>query len=244
VLGPPLALAQVSQKISQMPSATALGGSELLAGVQSGANVSITPGQIKTYIGAQPSVFPGYVSGNWYMPPFVPLSAGASLTANRIDCVAQLSLAPMTVRTLGAHITTADTGGNVQLAVYANSGISGLPTGTPLGYTASISSGATGVVSAAPVNGAFTLPAGVYWACVNADNGAVVLQSPSGNSTYMSALVGNASQGNISGGNSASAFYLYAAQTFGAWPDLTSASFTPFGSGGAIAAAVIEFQAN
>lgn len=37
-------------KISALPSATTLGGTELLAGVQSGGNVSITPAQIATYV--------------------------------------------------------------------------------------------------------------------------------------------------------------------------------------------------
>ncbi|MES2494649.1 MAG: hypothetical protein V4618_00915 [Pseudomonadota bacterium] len=46
----PLIAADV--KISQMPSASTLAGTEKLAGVQSGGNVAITPAQIVTYAGA------------------------------------------------------------------------------------------------------------------------------------------------------------------------------------------------
>jgi len=57
------------EKISQMPNASALGGSEQMAGVQSSANVNITPTQVKTYItsgsiqSTSPSAGVGYATG-------------------------------------------------------------------------------------------------------------------------------------------------------------------------------------
>lgn len=42
-----------SEKISQLGSASTLTGSELILGVQSGSNVSITPTQIGTYVAGQ-----------------------------------------------------------------------------------------------------------------------------------------------------------------------------------------------
>lgn len=43
-------------KISADPNATALAGTEKLAGVQSSANVNITPAQIKTFTSASPTL--------------------------------------------------------------------------------------------------------------------------------------------------------------------------------------------
>jgi hypothetical protein len=81
LLAPPMALAQSSLKISQMPAASALAGTEPIPTVQGGANVATTPSAIKTYVGAQPSFYPAYISGNWYAPPFVTVSAGAAVNA-------------------------------------------------------------------------------------------------------------------------------------------------------------------
>ena len=50
------------EKISQMPNATALTGAEQLAGVQSSANVNITPNQIKTWVETAPVLVAGTTS--------------------------------------------------------------------------------------------------------------------------------------------------------------------------------------
>lgn len=44
------------EKISSLPNASALGGTEQLAGVQSGGNVNVTPAQIKTFTSASPTL--------------------------------------------------------------------------------------------------------------------------------------------------------------------------------------------
>lgn len=43
-------------KISSMTAASALGGTELIAGVQSGSNVKITTAQVKTFCSASPTL--------------------------------------------------------------------------------------------------------------------------------------------------------------------------------------------
>lgn len=177
------------------------------------------------------------------MPPFITMTGGNALTAGRISCVAQISLAPMTVRTLGARISTASAGGNVQLAVYANAASTGQPTGTPLGATASMSTTGTGVISGAPTGGNFTLPAGVYWACVNADNSVVAIESGTNSLTYVTALIGSATQTNIASAGNLSGYWLTVNQTYGTWPDLTSAAFT-INAASSIAAATVQLQAN
>lgn len=257
------ALAQVSQKISQMPAASALGGSELLAGVQAGANVSITPAQLQTYLqafflqpannlsdvsspstaltnlGGQPSMMPPDISSNWYAPPFVTGAAGAALTAGTISCSLQFNFAPMTVKALGARITTAGSS-NIQLADYANA--SGRPSGAPLGATGNIVDTAAGAVSAAPVGGNFTLPAGAYWACVNAGDSTVVMQASSNAAPVASVFVGSASEGNVSGGATNLSFRLTMSETFGTWPTATGSGWTEVANTNA--AAIILHQSN
>ncbi len=56
-------------KISAMPAASALSGPELLAGVQSAANVKITAAQIKTLTSASPTL----------VTPAIGVAAGTSL---------------------------------------------------------------------------------------------------------------------------------------------------------------------
>src|SRR5882757_10407921 len=64
-------------KISSMPIASALGGTEQLAGVQAGANVNITPAQIKTFTGG------GTVTS---------VIAGAGLTGGTITATGTIAL--------------------------------------------------------------------------------------------------------------------------------------------------------
>lgn len=62
------------QKISAMTNATALGGTDQLAGVQSGANVKITPQQIEVYIA-------GFASSGQFLVNSGGLVAGLTLAA-------------------------------------------------------------------------------------------------------------------------------------------------------------------
>jgi len=64
-------------KISSLPNASTLGGTEQLAGVQSGSNVNITPAQIKTFTSAAPTIV-----GRLTADSLLVSSAGTSPTSN------------------------------------------------------------------------------------------------------------------------------------------------------------------
>lgn len=238
-LGAPLALAQTSLKISQMPAASALAGTEPIPTVQGGANVATTPAAIKAYVGAQTAWFPAYVSGNWYAPPFLTVATGAAVAINNMYCSEQINLAPMTVQALAARVATAGTS-NFQLAIYANAG--GFPNGAPLATTGNISDLSAGLVSAAPSGGNFSLPAGAYWACTMANDATVVFQSVSTAITAAAAFAGSATLSSL--GSSAANVALrlsMTGQTFGVWPTVSSAGWNVSNT---MPAAVIYLQSN
>jgi hypothetical protein len=120
-------------------------------------------------------------------------------------------------------VTTVGTS-NFQLAIYANSG--GFPNGAPLASTGSISDLATGLVSAAPSGGNFTLPAGVYWACVNVGDSAAVFQANSNANVAAAAYAGNATLSNLGTSATNIGLRMSMSQTFGTWPTVSSVGWS------------------
>lgn len=176
-------------------------------------------------------------SSNWYEPPYFILGAGTALTASRMTCIPQFSPQSFTVKTLGARVTTAGST-NIQLAIYANSG--GFPNGSPLGSTGNIADTPAGLVSAAVTP--FTLPAGVYWACVVANDSTVIMQTVANSVAWYSAMNGSATQATVNSGAGAVGMAIFQAITFGTWPTLSSSGWTQVASAGN--GAVIMVQAN
>lgn len=169
---------------------------------------------------------PGFVSGNWYIPtPYATVSTGAAIPANNIKLLPFTVTKPITVSALAARLTTASSGGNFQLAIYANNPTTGRPTGTALCSTASISTTTTGALSAA-VGANTLLNPGTYWMAINQDNAVAIYETLAGTVVLMGALIGSATLANVTSSGTAAAFGLSVSQTFGTWPDLTSASFT------------------
>jgi hypothetical protein len=183
----------------------------------------------------------GYIPGNWYMAPDMSVAEGTPPSADAIQLVPLVISARVTLSTLGARIVTAEHGGNLQLALYANDPATGRPTGNAVAATGSISTASTGVVSNAIAGGNVTIEPGLYWAGFNLDaiaGGMVALQVPSPSNHPTAALIGTASQANLGGSGDDDLVSLYVAQSFGTWPDLTSATFvegsTPSRNGPAI----------
>jgi hypothetical protein len=180
-----------------------------------------------------PGVIPA-ISGNWYLPPFLGLNAGAAMTGSRMICQERLNLLTgLTVKALGVRITTGGST-NIALAIYANS--AGRPNGAPLGFTTSISDTAPGAVSGTVTN--FSLPYGPYWACEVANDSAVILLANS-SATQTPAFVGSATQSNL---NTASGLSVFQAITFPTFPTVTSSGWTELA--GETAGGAVMFQAN
>jgi hypothetical protein len=124
----------------------------------------------------------------------------------------------LTIGALGSRVSTLSASGNFQLAVYASQA-NGYPTGTPLGSTGNISTGAAGFQSGAA---SMQLGPGLFWWAENADNATVVFNSFGTSGAFFPAVIGV-----LAGTNGvAAANGLTIAQTFGTWPDLTSTAWT------------------
>lgn len=179
---------------------------------------------------------PGYVVNRWYTPVITGHVTGgnASGTGNLVIVPGRLRQL-ITLSALGVRISTANAG-NVQAAIYAHDPATGKPTGTALASTASMST-----ASAAAVNAAVSiqLSPSLYWWAINIDNATAALTSMSIISLGMSQQIGSATQANLTTGAAGLNAY-YVAQTFGTWPDLTSASFTELNT--ANWAPVVQFK--
>jgi hypothetical protein len=183
---------------------------------------------------------PAYVSGRWYFPPYPQsLAAGSAPAANTIRLQPFVLSRAVTITDLAAKVTTLSAGGNFQLAVYANDPATMRPTGSPLAATGNISTAAVGNIGASlatPV----VLPAGIYWMALNQDNSTAIYLTSSNNANGgLSSLAGSATLANLGGATSCKTG-LNTPQTFGTWPNLSSATFTE--APGISADAVIMFK--
>lgn len=254
-------------KISALSAAAALGPTDILPAVQGGLGpFGLTGAQIAEYIrdtigtalvaGMSTSItvndagdtitiaasppFPAYIAGNYYLPPGVTVGAGTAPPVNTIRCVPFQIFQPVTIQAIGTRITTLSASGNVQFAIYANNAATGRPTGTALGATGSLSTTLTGVFSAAPAGGNFTLQPGTYWSAVNQDNSTAAYRTNATGQSFTTALIGTATEASITNASTSAALTISTAQTFGTWPDLTGASFTETT---ALGSAMIHFRA-
>lgn len=184
------------------------------------------------------SDFYGYKVGKWYIPPQTGGVSGPTVAvANSIRCFPNPIKQRVTINALGLRISGAAAGGNQQIAIYACNPSTGYPTGTPLVSTASISTTATGSLNAAV---SFQLqPNTVYWFCSNSDNATVTNTQIVSFGGEIAALMGSATQ-NLSMQNGISLVGTTVSQTFGTWPDLTSASFTDVA--GPVSMPAIQFK--
>lgn len=214
-------------------------GDDNTGGYQAGSRwLNTTTGQVWTcrspatgaaaWIMEDTSDHPGYVSGNWYhLQAGMSLAAGAALVTNTVRLIPFALKARVTLTQLGARLTTASASGNIQLAIYANNGATGRPTGNAVAATGNISTTATGPVAAAFVGGDTTIDPGIYWLAANADNSTVICQTYPTNQVHTGWMIGSSSQSNITNTATTGTLSLsVASQTFGTWSDLTSATFS------------------
>lgn len=179
--------------------------------------------------------FFGYIAGNYYHGVNAVVGVGAAISGGNVRLHPIIIKERVSISELGARVTTAESGKSFQLAIYATDQVTKLPAGTPLGVTASLSAGSTGVMTAAITGGAVTLEPGVYWVGINTDTTTAVFQAYGTNTTFVSALVGGTAA-QISSGTGSSLPYLTVAQTFGSWPDLSGKTFSRGSASSAYAA--------
>jgi hypothetical protein len=182
---------------------------------------------------------PGYIAGNWYVPAGYTLtSSGATPAINSIRAYPGLIRGRITISNLGSRVITNVAASNAQLAIYANNPATGRPTGVALASTASLSCAAASTISGAV---SVQLEPGLYWFCGNVDTATLTFTvQDTSTSGIMGSTIGSATQGNAFGTGSGSLDGLSVNQTFGTWPDLTSASFNELSGQASVIG--VEFQ--
>lgn len=174
-------------------------------------------------------------TSTWYPLTDSQLAIGVAQTANTAVFWPFRVPRAITISDLAARVTTLHAANNFQLAIYANNPATNRPTGSELGKTASISTAATGALSAVLAGGNITLvPGVVYWAACNTSSSTVVLTSMASANNYTAYIVGAATLADVAGSNTGCLF-LTTPLTFNTWGSVTSAVWTPSASNIAVA---------
>lgn len=213
-------------KISAETSATALDGTELLAGVQAGSNVKVTPTQIAAL---KDKLNPYYVAGNWVCLVWGVFGSVTTMTLNTIYLTPFRIEKAITLSDLAVRVRTGVAASNIQLAIYNSTGTSRKP-GTLVGATGSIASATSSANVSGDISGAdVTLQPGLYWAAINCDTSGIAVDCIGQGVSLMNNMIGSATLANIA---TSMALGQTIAQTYGTWPDLTGQSFTDASSRG------------
>ncbi len=185
-----------------------------------------------------------YVSGSYYAP-----FGGATTTASQLYvngttyCRVAYFKNLGTVDSLGAAVIIISSGGNFQLAVYAISATTQLPTGSPLMTTGSISTTSLGTPTGTVNSGTpFQIGSGSnnltpYGFCIMVDataGGVAGFTATANGTTGMASDVGSTTAALAMGGQQGFGSVQLSGQTFGTWPNLTAAGFTRNSFGGII----------
>jgi hypothetical protein len=157
--------------------------------------------------------------------------------SNSIRLVPFMLTKPVIMSDLAAKIGTADAAGLFQLAVYASDPATKLPTGLPLAATADMSAAATGFVSADIVGSNVAFQPGLYWQAICTNSATAAFTVFATTMTIANALVGTATLANLGNSTANGALVRALVQTYGTWPDLTSATLTESFSNGSAALA-------
>jgi hypothetical protein len=173
---------------------------------------------------------PPFISQHWYLPALTQVGGGAALTANRMVFIPFILFQPMSITDIGIRVTTAVSSGNISEAIYASNQTTGRPTGAALANTGGMSTTTVGLVDGLLAGGTTTLAAGTYWYATNADNSTAICQAMSSLVNWQSFMYGSANQVTADAGSVLAGMAVYAAQTYGTWPNVTSTSWSEVAS--------------
>lgn len=209
--------------LPDLTAGAAVSATDLFYTTQGGNSRKVTATQLQTFVYGRPPL----ASGNWYnLYPTGTLSTGAAAQNNVIHFTPFFVQTPITISDLGIRINTLGAGGNVQIAIYASSATTGKPTGAALAVTPSITTAASGVVSADITGANVTLQPGWYYGATNTDNATALFAIPGTASIGASGLAGSATLAAIAPATSNASLYFSVAQSFNTWPDVTASSFS------------------
>jgi hypothetical protein len=224
--------------VAALTALATIDGNELFYCVDDPAG---TPADRKATLDQIRAVPFNYIAGRWYYPNGI--IGHTSASAAGIDSIRLFPFfvhQKVTVSDLAIRISTLQAGQNMQAAIYANNVTTAKPTGNALSSTGNISTAGTGNISAALGANVQLTPGLLYWLATNASHAGIVAAAINPNDNVMSIAHGTSTLNNIMASSGSTMSGLSVAQTFGTWPDLTSASFTELSNAATIPIVVFK----
>lgn len=185
---------------------------------------------VPAFAPASPVPYPAYIVDHWYPTNAVAAANGVAAATGLVRMYPFFLPARITVSALMARVNTIGAG-SFQLAIYANSATTGLPTGAVLARTGDMSSLVGAAIVASITGGNVILNAGVYWAAINVDaaSAVAVFQTLGNNSTGTTSIVGVISPDIAASATGSSVVTLTTPMAYNTWSSMTSATFTEVG---------------
>ena len=171
---------------------------------------------------------PPYLSTYWYQAGEGTLRTGVTWALGLIRLYSFYLYRPVTITALGAFNGTAVASNNFQLAIYGNNAATNKPTGNPLAVTGNIATDSIASVSAVVTAGSVALAPGICWGAVQTSSALCTFHARDTQNNTSCIVTGSASLADMFGAGQQAGFYLSTPHTFGTWPDMTAAVFTPF----------------
>lgn len=169
---------------------------------------------------------PNYVASNWYIPPGVNFTGTNTPNATTLYTFPFIAGERITLGACGSRVTTAQASQNFQCAIYNNNVSTNRPTGNPLGKTADISTAATGAITSA-LSPTVQLEVGkMYWLAHMGNSTTAIFYSVCTQCSNVGNWLGSSTANGVVGNQVSLSSLNVTGQTYGTWPDLTSASFS------------------
>lgn len=170
-----------------------------------------------------------YVAGNYCIPPRTSPASGTAPGANSLRLFPLVNIGKrVTVSELGARVTTAQASENFRCGIWAHNQSTGRPTGAVLAETGNISTTSTGNISGALGSNLSVEPGdGIRaWIGLVCSHATPAFASILPAAELFASTIGTATIANLLSSSTTLICGLSVPHTFGALPDLTSATFT------------------
>jgi hypothetical protein len=180
------------------------------------------------WIPQQARIAPTPLVNRWYHTHRYETSLGQASYAGEMWFYPYVPENSFTASEVAVRVQTAIAGSNFQLAVYASDPTSQEPDGTALATTTNMSGATVGVVSNTLSANVSFVAGRLYWLGSNASAAGIRWTSFSTGNTESCAIFGTSVVGDLF--NFGYSLHAYrTVQSFGTWPDVTSASWNQYG---------------
>lgn len=177
---------------------------------------------------------PPYLVGNFIIPNGIMPASTATPNATTLYLVPFIPGQRYTADQCGLGITTAQAATNFQCAIYANNPATNRPTGLPLSNTSDIST-ASAISIAGALGASVQHENGVmYWTGFMCSCTTALFDAAARDGGLMGNWIGSATIASLLGNQVSGGGLQVAGQTYGTWPNVTSATFVENGTTGPV----------